>query len=659
MISLPAAPDATQRSNSLPRRWKRGRQKAALGAFWIIALFSGVLHEQSGADQLDRWWLRTRFSLREWINNNVLPVKDESKADPRIAIVEFDDKSSMAEFDVDRAETPWKNEPIILMGGQLAKAVQQLNRSGARLVALDWMLSIDSQEKLNSNNDELLGQALSQSRHVVFVKFLSPENKYIRPTPSILYSPRDAYIDPDSNLGFAELVNQGGAQYSFIPQTIEEKPEVSFAARIAQKSGFKIPPNQPIRDDGSMLINYADNTGSKGKSSPFERVSLCDVVNAKAPDPRFKDKIVIIGATNKGNNDFHFVPFLESGFTSSRIIPGVELQAHAVATMLEGKAIQEPNGRLVWLLSTILGTFGIGVYALWSWGRAARTVGSFAFAWLVLSFVLFPTLNFALPITLPLLTLLAGCLLMGGYRALSEERERGQVMRIWGQYQDPALIKELLENPNLRSGQGREVEVTVVFIDLKSFTQTVEAMTPSEALKVLNKYLALFATIIREHGGIVDKYLGDGLMAQWGTPITREDHAIAAVMACVEIDQHVKNLTQTLNSSGQTTFGVRISVHSGMVIAGPLGSEEKLEYTIIGDTVNVTSRMQETAKALGCDFLISEVTCAAMGCHVATGREATVEIRGRKAPLRVFEVLSEQVDLTAFPTNNFPTAKMS
>jgi adenylate cyclase len=185
--------------------------------------------------------------------------------------------------------------------------------------------------------------------------------------------------------------------------------------------------------------------------------------------------------------------------------------------------------------------------------------------------------------------------------------------------------------------------VTVLFADLKNFTQTVEALPPAQALEALNRYLALLSQTILKHGGVVDKYLGDGLMAQWGAPMARPDHATAAVQACLDIEKQLECLTKELHAAGDVSFEVRLTLHTGPVVAGPLGSNERLEYTIIGDTVNVTSRLQETAKALGCDFLISETTCAALDGAVRTGRETEVGIRGRQAPLRVFEVLDDEV----------------
>ncbi|HEX9998789.1 MAG TPA: adenylate/guanylate cyclase domain-containing protein [Abditibacterium sp.] len=642
-------------SQSLPQRWRRGRQRAALNSLALLVFFNGALHPQAGADRLDSWWLRARFSAREWINLKFNPPKPDS----RITIVEIDDKSS----------DKWSNDPFIAWGGHLADAINQLNRSGARLVALDWTQPIETDARMKWNHDERLGAALGKSNRVVFVKMLRSDGKAVLPAPSLLNAPRDAYgPNGESNLenllGFADLVSADNVQTSFFPELppeISPRREVSFAARIAERSGLG-PLNlkaMPLRNDGSLLINYSDGAGKTGSHSPFERVSLFDVATSALPDARFKDKIVLIGATSKGGNDIHHAPFTRGLLgLGSRQIPGVELQAHAVKTLLNNNAIAELEGAAVWFLSFLVGAFGVWIYTVWEWARAARAFGAAFLAWMGLSFVLFWSANFALPVALPLGSLVLGCALMGGYRALSEERERMQVMKIWGRHQDPRLIEELLANPEWRGGQGREIEVTVLFADLKNFTKTVEHLTPTQALEALNRYLALLSSVILEHGGLVDKYLGDGLMAQWGAPAARKDHATAAVHACLDIGRRVSALTQEMRAQGQVAFEARLTLHTGPVVAGPLGSEQRLEYTIIGDTVNVSSRLQETAKSLGCDFLISETTCGALDETIRTGRETQVEIRGRQAPLRVFEVLDDAT-IPLKPIHKLETAKTS
>jgi adenylate cyclase len=576
---------------------------------------------------LDAWWLRERFTLREAVYG--------SERDSRIIIVGIDDRS------LDK----WP-EPFILWGGHIADAINHLNRSGARVIALDWTQTTDVDQVFHIRNDEKLGAALNSAKGIVLVKILRPDGKYVYPVDSLRYALPDAANDGgESSLGYADVPSPTGI-WTYIYPTIPGSGgrDVSFAARIAQKADSIDPTDVKVGSDGTMFVRFKGGTGFT-EGGTFERVSLYDVATAKSPDPRWKDKIVLIGATYKGGNDNHYVPIMNGvvAISDLRLIPGVEAQAHAVATILDDAAIQEPPPMAIWLLAGFAGILGVGAYTQWNWGRAAFVMLGVLLGWTALSFVVFCTDNFALPLVAPLSTLLLGAAMMGGYRALSEERERAQVLRVWGKHKDPRIILELLEHPEWRGGEGEEVEVTVLFADLKNFTKTVEHLPPARALEVLNRYLALVSESIKKQGGVVDKYLGDGLMAQWGAPVPRQDHADAAVAACLDINERLCTLSEELEGTGEIVFETRLTLHSGLVVAGNVGSDESLEYTIIGDTVNVTSRMQETAKQLDANFLISETTQASLKQPVALGRRSEVEIRGRQRPLVVHEVLCRAI----------------
>lgn len=641
-------------TTSLPERWKQNRRRAALISLALVLPMAGLLQLESDdekpfernseksppfkigdlarplsglANSLEERWLSARFSFRESRQAEISP-------DTRLAIIEIDDKS-LAEWD----------EPTIAWGGHIADAIDQLNRSGARLIALDWTQPIETEKWLKQSYDQKLGEALSRAKNVVFVKFIKPDGSgYVLPATSLLLSAPGAVLDNgESSLGYAETGDEEDLLWTTIIPVIEDpdKREVSFAARIAERSGWIKTKELPTKP---LLINYGNRAGKRGKHAPFEWASLCDVAGAKTPDPRWKDKIVLIGATYKGSNDFHHVPFLQ-GLAGNRLIPGVEVQAHAVKTLLDRNEIKESSDRAKWLYASLLGALGVLVFALWNWGRAALATLLITILWTVLSLALFVGANFALPLVAPILLLMFGALLMGGYRALSEERERAQVMKVWGRQQDPRLINELLANPDLRGGQGREMTVTVLFADLKNFTKTVEMLPPDQAIAALNRYLSLIAEIVLKHDGLVDKYLGDGLMAQWGAPLPDERHALLAVQTCLDMQSRINTLTQQLRAQGEVWFEARLTLHSGPVLVGAVGAEQRLEFTIIGDTVNVTSRLQETAKAMNCDFLISETTRdfldEAIKKQIVFGRADEVEIRGRQQPLEVFEVLSE------------------
>ena len=664
----------------LPLHWQRGRQMAALLVFLLATIITYLGRSVGRADQLDGWWLRARFSAREALHPK--PV------DPDIVLVDMDDKCAIQ----------WQ-EPFIAWGGHLAAAVNRMRLGGARVIALDWTQPQRTDIWFNgkfSKNDELLATALSQVPSVVMVKEtltgrIGKADEWIRPTPEILYSLPHADPDPDVNLGYPELGNEGaqgqtGTRDSVVtavtPGFASDKGvEASFAARMVEhylgaqgqlRNGAWVIPGKvtlPLRDNGSLLINYhrPSDLGHPDWPSAFAHYSLYDIAQPSAqPDERFKNKIVIVGATYTGLNDQHYIPFVQGWdkLTRPHQISGPEVQANFVRTLLSGNPIHEPEPIVIWLLALAVSLIGLVAFYFMRWAPAAIVSLLTAVAWIGLAFGLFAYADYALPIMLPLAGLLVTGGLMGGYRALREERERAEVLKLWGRYQDPRIVNYLLQNQQARGGEGQEKIVTVLFADLKNFTKTVESLAPGEALQVLNRYLALLNEVILEYAGAVDKYLGDGLMAQWGAPEPwselelNENHAAAAVKACLEIERRAGELTASIAGNKDVTFGLRLTLHSGPVVVGWVGAD-RIEYTIIGDTVNVTSRLQETAKQLDCEFLISESTYEYVCDWVRTGKEAEVEIRGRKQPLRVFEVLGVQEPMSGTQANGVAASHLA
>lgn len=656
----------------LPAHWRRGRLVAALLAFGVAALTTFALRDIGRADRLDGWWLRARFSAREALQGAPQP-------DPDIVLVDVDDKAS----------AKWKNEPLSLWGPHFAAAFDRMSQGGVRLIALDILPNVSMQQlfsdekpeeraahRLFQQRNDALGAALQRVPDIVMIKEAAPaapgqQPEWLVPAPELLYSARntapadmvkDGLPDPEWLLGYPELTSLDTIVAATSP-TVEDKGNVesSFAARIVehayhtqgkrQGDFWSIPGKVavPLRGDSSLLINYRSFTRSpaliaEGKDEAFAHYSLADIAEpAKEPDTRFKNKIVIVGASSKEFNDLHYIPFLQ-GAAHARSVSGPQIQANLVRTLLDGKPIREPEPVGIWLFSVALGLVGLLAFSKLRWGTAAGVCVLVAAAWIGIAFWAFARHDIALPVSLPIIGLLLAGGMLGTYRALGEERERQQVLALWGRYQNPRQVDYLLQHPEARGGEGQEATATVLFADLKNFTKTVEMLSPPEALRVLNRYLGLMAEMTDKHGGVVDKFLGDGLMAQWGMPWAPVgpdgDHAGAAVRACIEMQERIQQLTASISSDRQTTFGVRLTLHTGPVVVGWVGAD-RVEFTIIGDTVNVTSRLQETAKQLDVEFLISESTHDAVRDWVRTGQEAEVEIRGRQRPLKVYEVVAQ------------------
>lgn len=631
----PGTPSPVRRG--VPPHWRTGRLAVALGLLLLATVTTFTLRDAGRADAWDRDALTWRFTVREWLTPRTTP-------DPDIVLVQIDERSLSG----------WP-EPIVGWGGHFADALDRLHASGARVVAFDWIQD-QPMEAYFPGGDTRWAEAIERAGNVVLAKASAPYQpgeapRWIGPAPQLLY----ALPQAEADLGYVELTTADRADTlvtamkPVLPDG--DRLEKSLAVRTLERyfgqeselqhGSWRIPgkASVPLREDGSVLVNYPPHVG---RPAALQRFSLYDVARGpKSGDARFRDKIVLVGATYTASGDFQYVPVGGGLGRKERRIPGVEIHASLLRTLLASRPIVQPSARIAWSLSVLLSLAGLLAFYRRPFAHGFALVALAAVVWIVAAFAVFVARDFALPLALPLLGLAITGVGMGVYRAVREEGERRQVLGLWGRYQDPRLVEYLLRHPEARGGDGREQEVTVLFADLKNFTKTVEAFPPGEALKVLNRYLGLMAAVILEHGGIVDKFLGDGLMAQWGAPEGHAGHAEAAVRACQEIERRVGALTQSISGDRDTTFGIRLTLHTGPVVVGWVGAT-RLEFTLIGDTVNVTSRLQETAKELDCEFLISESTWEQVRGWVKTGKEAEVAIRGRLQPLRVYEVVADR-----------------
>lgn len=647
------------KSGGLPARWRRNRLIAGLVSFLMAMAVLYPLSPFGHADRLDAWWLRIRFFLRD----NRYDIHARSwrqippKVDPDIAIIEIDEYSVGQNED----KTAW-HMPAIAWNPYIAKTLDILRVSGAKAVGIDRIQPETTAQWLKAprinepDNDEILLSSISKANNIVWAKEFR-EGHWVQPWDGLLsVIPEGDWANIDNHVGFANLHRNGESVTAFEPVLANQPDEVSLAARVAErgngvqsrivKGWWELPGHARIRlrEDNSALIDYAPGIANPEPGPwPITIVSMRKLVSQPVePDNRFRNKLVLIGTSFEGDPDKHPVPmFGPNGFP---LVPGVRIQAAILQSMIHGRTLGEPREWQIWLLSCFLGVCGVVPFLMLRWLWAALSIAGTAILWTAISAILFAAAHFALPVSLPIIGLALCGTLMGSYLSLSEERERRKVMGLWGQYQDPRLVDFLLKNETARGGQGREMEVTVLFADLKNFTKTVEHLSPTQTIVALNRYLGMLNTVIRAHGGIVDKYLGDGLMAQWGAPEVSGEpgpigHAEAALRACLEIQARARDLeNEELSNPGSVGFELRLTLHTGPVVFGWVGAQ-RLELTIIGDTVNVTARLQETAKQLNSDFLISESTYSELTSDVTIGNRAEMEIRGRDRPLQVYEIL--------------------
>jgi adenylate cyclase len=393
-----------------------------------------------------------------------------------------------------------------------------------------------------------------------------------------------------------------------------------FAIRLGPRS-------IPVGRNSAMWINY---TGPPGN---YPRYSFADVVTGRIDPALLKNKILFVGATALGIYDMRVTPF-------SGNAPGVEVHATVADDIISGRFIHRTGLESLFNIAMII-TLGLLTFYLTNRLRlyAAIPVAILlAAAYLWLSYWMFLQGHWV-SMVYPPLAIATALLTGGGFRYLVLERSAREMRSMFSSYLSTKLVAQLEKDPEAAKIGGDYRDVTVLFTDIKSFTSFSEKHTAQEVVARLNEYLAAMVQIIYQHDGTVDKFIGDGIMAYWGAPISQPDHARLASACALAMQETMVSLRQKWEKDGEEPFSIRGGLQSGEVVAGNVGSNgKKMEYTVIGDTVNQAARLESTAKYYGVSFLAGENTYL-QSRDICRYRELDrIRVVGKEMPVAIYEL---------------------
>jgi len=542
-----------------------------------------------------------------------------------------------------------QDEPLVFWSPHFARAIQVLRRAGARVIGLDYLFAISPESwlrKLNlpesekSRTFDLPFREQLAAGSVVLAGDLVPD----APEPEKVRLPLPDYWGslPGKleDVGLVNLYNDpDGVIRRFVPVLPLGKGEawVSFAQLLAERAGAKA-------DEVSLPL--VRRIGFVGPPGTVPRVSFQRLLQeGAAQDPQvraLKGKVVIIASEPKQFLDTYMTPYARSLLHFKvRMMSGAEIHANIVETLLTGRF---PRPAPPWLRVMFLGAalaLGTALFFRLSPGRGLAALVGLGMSLMGLAYLLFLN-SWIMPVASPQAGLALCYLGVLGMRLTGEERERARLRQIFGKYVSDDVVEKLVASKKPLDLGGEALPVTVLFADIRNFTGLSERLSPHEVVEILNAYFSRACEPILDEGGCVDKFIGDAIMAVFGSPVAHPDHARRAVRAALALAAVARNfaawVAERFPDRGLPAFGIGVGLHTGLAVVGNIGSPRRLEFTSIGDTVNTASRLEGLTKKLGWAIVASRETVAAAGPGVVTRGREELLVKGRQEPVVVVEV---------------------
>lgn len=394
---------------------------------------------------------------------------------------------------------------------------------------------------------------------------------------------------------------------------------------------LKLGPRQlaiPVDDKVATLVPFRGPGGPQGKS--FQYVSASDLLAKRLPEGALKDKIVLVGTTAPGLLDLRVTPVGET-------YPGVETHANVISGLMEGRLFVKPDYAMGYevvmllvaglALALLLPLLSATVAVLASVGVAGALVA--------LNYWLFMGYGLVMPLASALVMVGMAFAVNMSYGYFVESRHKRELANLFGTYVPPELVDEMVKDPDSYSMKAASKELTVMFCDMRGFTKMSEKMEPTQLQELLNAVFSRLTDIIRANRGTIDKYMGDCVMAFWGAPVETPNHAELAVKSAMEMSQAVRRINEEHRAKGIPEIGVGVGINTGTMCVGDMGSDVRRSYTVIGDAVNLGSRLEGLSKVYGVDIVVSE-TARQQAREFAWQELDRVRVKGKEQAVGIF-----------------------
>ena len=600
-------------------RKQRRQRKHILIALGIGAILVLLVYFVQPFATINRW-----FTDQLFLN---------TKPSPDIVIVAIDDKS-LQEY----GGWPWADRSLH------ASAVNNLKAAGAAAVGYDVLFADEYQ------NATAFAQALKDAGNVVLAGI--GDNPQATDQPMVVYKdftlPAPVFAEAAADVAHANVVPEGGSVVRKIPLVVSDENGNTYPALVLAM--YKIYLEQHVQPGLTIHEDYSIHSGAirlfnreipvDGKSqmrvnfvggpNTFKRLSYADVIQGTFKASDVKDKLVLIGMTASGwGTDYWVTP------VSTEKMYGVEIHANALDTILKGRFLEETSkliAALTVLFMVVVMGFVLPLIRL-RWGTVLAVVLFVGYGLGV--FFAFDS-GYILNIFYPLISLPIMYVTAVITRVFAAQADQREINQLFGRYVSPQVASEILSLANsdqLKLGGARR-EITVMFADMRGFTALSEKLDPEAIVATLNKYLSLIIERVLANEGMINKFAGDNIMAVWNAPQDQTNHALLAVKAALEGQQAIDSTAQD-ESLPKVQFG--IGINTGPAVAGNVGSEGRTEYTIIGDAVNLASRL--CSNAPGGQIWIGPNTYEQVKDAVEVEALEPQHFKGKAEPVPVYRAL--------------------
>ena len=503
----------------------------------------------------------------------------------------------------------------------LANLIKTIEAKGAREIGVDVLFD----QATEPAKDELLKKTIAETKTPLFISYSN--------SPNVVNDDQLAYLNdfvPERLRAGANMAtdpNDGTVRWIFSGETNPGMP-LGFARKAVKLLGITTPKADPE-------IAWRPHPDAETPAFPIYPAHTL----AFLPDEWFKGKIVLVGAV-LSITDRHRTPLAIVDDGEDAMMPGIVIMAHAVSQYLEGRSLKRLNPAGEIAITVIFALIGVGLGLLKRGAAFSFSAGGIC----ILLYWTFAMLGYSygiplLPLLAPTIAMLLALWLMDVIIGRAERKQRQFIQGAFSRYVSPAVVDQLVDDPNALSIKGDRREVTFIFTDIASFTTLSEGLTSEALSEVLNAYLDGACTIILKYQGTIDKFIGDAIMAIFNAPISQPDHAERAVKCALELDVYAEAFRKKQNAAGIPIGVTRIGIHTGFATVGNFGSASRMDFTALGDTVNTAARTEGVNKYFGTRICVTEESVSKCP-NVKFRPIGDVVLKGKTKPVGLFSPIS-------------------